>query len=654
LSEVAAKSDSIELNHDRNRTEEALLASERQFASAFENAPIGMALVAPDGRWLKVNHSICKMVGYTVPELLALTFQDITFPDDMEKDLHNVHRMLAGEIENYQMEKRYRHKDGHIVPVLLSVSLVKDKTGQPVHFISQIQDITERKQAETALKFSEEKFSKAFRLSPDAMSISDLETGCYLEVNEAYEKMFGFTKAMVIGRSPLELNLLPDPEIYEQMQKVLRQQGYLHNFEIRVNTFGGDILTVLHSLEIIDLGERKCVLRVSHDVTRQRELEEQFRQSQKMEAIGQLAGGVAHDFNNILAVIQMQAELLKGSGDLSATQTEFTDGICAATQRATSLIRQLLVFSRKESLRQQDLDLNEAVSHITKMLERTLGAAIRIQFKFSLQPLFIHADAGMIDQILMNLAVNSRDAMPQGGQLAIEVSGVELDETTAAQMRHARSGSFVCLAVSDTGCGIPAGNLPRIFEPFFTTKDVGKGTGLGLATVFGIVQQHHGWITVHSETGRGTTFRIYLPRLAKIPEPETGLPAALTFRGGDETILFVEDDPFLRVSLGKAIKQLGYRVLAAADGAEALEIWQKKRGEIDLMLTDMVMPGGITGKELCARLLKDDPELKVIYASGYSVETAGKDFLPGENVRFLAKPFVTAKLAQTIRAALDA
>jgi len=630
-----------------------LLASERQFASAFENAPIGMALVAPDGRWLKVNHSICKMVGYTVSELLALTFQDITYPADIEKDLDNVHRMLAGEIEAYQIEKRYRHKDGRIVPVLLSVSLVKDEAGQPIHFISQIQDITERKQAEAAIKFSEEKFSKAFRLSPDAMSISDLETGCYLEVNEAYEKMFGFTEGMVIGRSPLELKIFQNPEIYEQMQKTLREQGYLHNVETRMNTFGGEVLTVLHSLETIDLGERKYILRVSRDITRQRELEEQVRQSQKMDAIGQLAGGVAHDFNNILAVIQMQAELLKGSGNLSGQQIEFADGICAATHRATSLIRQLLVFSRKESLRQQDLDLNESISHITKMLERTLGSSIRIQFKFSLQPLFIHADSGMIDQILMNLAVNSRDAMPRGGQLSIEISGVEFDETTAKQLPRARPGKFVCLAVSDTGCGILPENLSRIFEPFFTTKAVGKGTGLGLATVFGIVQQHSGWINVQSEPGHGTTFRIYLPRLEKTTEQKSESPTTMVFRGGNETILFVEDDPFLRVSLSKAIKQLGYRVLEAANGTEALEIWQKKRDEIDLVLTDMIMPGGITGKELCERLLKDDPELKVVYASGYSAETARKDFLPEENIRFLGKPFVTVKLAQTIRAALD-
>jgi len=315
---------------------------------------------------------------------------------------------------------------------------------------------------------------------------------------------------------------------------------------------------------------------------KRKQIEEQFRQLQKMEGLGQLAGGVAHDFNNILAVIQMQSDLLKSEGGLSPAQSEFAEEISASTQRAAALTRQLLLFSRKETLQLRDLDLNESINELTKMLRRILGEDIQLQFKFAMQGLFIHADAGMMDQVLMNLAVNSRDAMPKGGQLIIETSAVEFDEVAASHSAQVRPGSFVCLSVGDTGCGIPPEILPKIFEPFFTTKDVGKGTGLGLATVFGIVQQHQGWINVYSEVGHGTTFRVYLPRLARISDQKFVPPTVEPARGGNETILLVEDEPRLRASVRNALSRLGYNVLEASDGASALEAWKKHRNEVRL------------------------------------------------------------------------
>jgi PAS domain S-box-containing protein len=389
------------------------------------------------------------------------------------------------------------------------------------------------------------------------------------------------------------------------------------------------------------------------DITEQRKLEAQFRQSQKMEGIGQLAGGVAHDFNNILAVIQMQADLLKADGNLSTIQLEFANDIGAASQRAAALTRQLLMFSRKQTLKPCDLDFNESINDLTKMLRRTLGENIELQFKFAMQPLFVHADGGMIDQVLLNLAVNARDAMPDSGQLVIETSAVEFDETSASHSGQIRPGKFVCLSVSDTGCGISKENLSRIFEPFFTTKEVGKGTGLGLATVFGIVQQHKGWVNVYSEVGRGSTFRIYLPRLEKVSEQKVEQPKLTAMRGGNETILLVEDDAFLRASIRKALTQLGYHVLQAVNGVEALDVWNQHSDEIHLLLTDLVMPGGISGIELSGQLLELKPKLKVIYASGYSAEVAIKDFPLQEGVNFLTKPFEAQKLAQTIRNILD-
>jgi CheY-like chemotaxis protein len=301
-----------------------------------------------------------------------------------------------------------------------------------------------------------------------------------------------------------------------------------------------------------------------------------------------------------------------------------------------------------------ELDLNQSISDMTKMLRRTLGEGIQLQFKFAMQSLFVNADAGMMDQVLMNLSVNARDAMPQGGKIIIETSAVEFDESIREQSAQASPGSFVCLSVSDTGTGIPPEILPKIFEPFFTTKDVGKGTGLGLATVFGIVQQHQGWINVYSEVGQGTAFHIYLPRLARISDQKFVASVTGQLPGGKETILLVEDEPKLRASVTNLLSGLGYNVLEASDGASALEIWKKRRNEIHLLLTDMVMPGGMSGKDLGEQLLKENSGLKVVYVSGYSAEVAGKNFPLQEGVNFLTKPVQAQKLAQTIRNRLDA
>jgi signal transduction histidine kinase/GAF domain-containing protein/ActR/RegA family two-component response regulator len=389
------------------------------------------------------------------------------------------------------------------------------------------------------------------------------------------------------------------------------------------------------------------------DITEQRKLEAQIRQAQKMEGVGQLAGGVAHDFNNILAVIQMQSDLIKGSSGLSSDQLAYAEEISATVERAAALTRQLLLFSRREVFQPRDLDLSESINNTTKMLRRVLGENINVQLKLASLPMCIRADAGMMDQVLLNLVVNARDAMPNGGQLVIETSAKEFDEFAASQSAQARIGSFVCLSVSDSGSGIPPEVLPKIFEPFFTTKDVGKGTGLGLATVLGIVQQHEGWVDVYSELGHGTTFRVYIPRLAKNAGPKTAQPAPTVMGAGSETILLAEDDPTLRASVRKILSQLGYRILEAPTGVKALEVWKQNRDEIRLLLTDLVMPDGMTGKDLAQRVLQDNPKLKVIYISGYSAEVVGKDFPLKEGLNFLTKPFQASKLVQTIRANLD-
>jgi CheY-like chemotaxis protein len=318
------------------------------------------------------------------------------------------------------------------------------------------------------------------------------------------------------------------------------------------------------------------------------------------------------------------------------------------------LTRQLLLFSRRQRLQPRELDLSDSIANMTKMLRRILGEDIQIQFKYAPQPLFVHADAGMIDQVLMNLTLNSRDAMPEGGHLVIETAAVEMDEMATLQSARGRAGSFVRLSVSDTGTGIAPAIMPRIFEPFFTTKDVGKGTGLGLATVFSIVQQHQGWIDVSSEPGAGTTFDIFLPRLVKATgQTEEVQPTLASAAGGRETILLVEDDDALRASVRRCLGELGYRLLEAATGVAALKIWQNHRQEISLLLSDLVMPGGLTGRELGAKLRQEKANLKIIFVTGYSADIFTGDIALNRRVRFLAKPFAASVLAQTVRACLD-
>lgn len=390
------------------------------------------------------------------------------------------------------------------------------------------------------------------------------------------------------------------------------------------------------------------------DITERKSLEAQLWQAQKMESIGRLAAGVAHDFNNMLAVIQGNASLLLMAGNLKEDKSaDYAHQICLATERAATLVRQLLTFSRKQVMQPQHVQMNEIIGNLKKMLERMLNEDVALHVNSTPGLPMIHADVGMMEQVLMNLAVNSRDAMPGGGRLVIETAAVVIDKAYQELNPGTPTGDYICVSVSDTGCGIPQENLSRIFEPFFTTKEVGKGTGLGLATVYGIVRQHGGWIKVYSETNQGTVFRIYLPvSTAAEKKPEDSVTER-PICGGHETILLVEDEPQLRALVRNILERYGYRVLEADSGQAALDVWGEHAGKIDLLLTDMVMPGGLTGKELAERLRVASPSLNVIYSSAYSAEVVGKDFSLIEGIDFLQKPYNPRLLAQSVRDSLD-
>ncbi len=391
------------------------------------------------------------------------------------------------------------------------------------------------------------------------------------------------------------------------------------------------------------------------DISNRLSLEAQLRQAQKMESVGQLAAGVAHDFNNMLTIIQGHAGMLTAKPSVPPDILDSTQAIYFAAERAAALTRQLLMFSRRNVIQLQPLDLRDVVSHMSKMLRRLLGETITLEFHPPPEMPLVQADGGMVEQVIMNLAVNARDAMPKGGTLVINTSPVTLDDAYCSTHLQARPGSFVCLRVTDTGSGMDATTLNRIFEPFFTTKEVGKGTGLGLATVYGIVKQHQGWIEVASELGKGSTFEVFVPASAELAEPkktaEPAQPAEVP--GGQETILVVEDEKVLREMAHTILENCGYHVLEASSGVEAIHLWDRHSPSIDLVLTDVVMPEGLSGMELAQKLRAAKPDLKIIFASGYSMDDMDASFIRDSNAAFLPKPYTHITLASAVRDCLD-
>jgi PAS domain S-box-containing protein len=637
------------------QSEQAIRASELRYRRLFETAQDGILILDADtGQVVDANPFMKDLLGYSQEEFLGKKLWEIGPFKGTGASKITFAELQHGDRIRYE-GLPLETKDGRRVEVeFISNAYLVD---QKRLIQCNIRNITERKRAEEELRWKTAFLEAQVDSALDGILVVDNQGKKILQ-NQRMNELWKIPPPIAEDKNDaVQIQFITNQTKNPQQSADKVAHLYSHPDEVgrdEVELIDGTALERYSSPVRDKAGKHYGRIWTFRDITERKRLEEQFRQSQKMDAIGQLAGGVAHDFNNILGVIQMQSDLLKAGGNLSPAQLDFAGEIGAAAQRAAALTRQLLLFSRKEVLQPRDLDLNQSISNMTKMLWRILGEDIKMQFKFAMQPLFIHADPGMLDQVLMNLAVNSRDAMPKGGRLVIETSTAEFDESVRGQSAQARPGSFVCLSVSDTGCGIPAENLPRIFEPFFTTKDVGKGTGLGLATVFGIVQQHQGWVHVYSEAGHGTTFRIYLPRLAGMSRQEPEPPALTSMRGGNETILLVEDDAFLRASMHKALSQLGYRVFEAINGIEALEVWKQHHEKIHLLLTDLVMPGGMTGKDLAEQLLRENPKLKVIYVSGYSAEVAGKDFPLEEGVNFLAKPVQAFKLAQTVRQNLDA
>ena len=628
---------------------EAVAESERQFSEMMiASAPGAMYFYDAHGRFLRWNRTLELVSGYAHDEVAGMHPLQFLAPADRPLVQERIARVF--ETGESSVEAGLLRKDGSIVPYFFTGRRV-DWNGEAC-LVGVGIDISQRREAEEALRESERRFHELAANVNEVFWIATAGESQVVYVSPAYEQIWGRACAELYATSDSWLDSIHQDDRervrvaaktkqlageYDEAYRIVRPDGTIR--WIRDRAFP------VHD----ETGRVERIVGVARDITERRQLEEQFRHAQKMEAVGRLASGVAHDFNNILAVIQLQAGMLEGQAEPGSVTADYAREIELAAQRASNLTRQLLLFSRQQAMQPRALDLNEVVTRITKMLQRVLGEDIRMHIVRSSYPLYIHADAGMLDQVLLNLAVNSRDAMPQGGTLAIETSLVKIDEASTLRSADARAGSFACLRVSDTGAGISPADLPRIFEPFFTRKDVGQGTGLGLATVFGIVQQHEGWIDVVSESERGTTFRIFLPSQIAVSSPATAAPEETSGRGEGEVVLLVEDDAAVRAAARTTLLHLGYEVIEASDGVSALQSWAAHRGDIKLVLTDLVMPGGMSGSDLARVLLRDRPELPVVFVTGYSAEVADPGGSMEEGVNLLYKPFDADGLARIIR-----
>ena len=610
--------------------------------------------------------------GWSAAEALGKDLAELVIPQDFRGDhLRGLERFLGtgdGPILNRRVEFPALRKGGRVFPVELAVVPVRQ--GRTWSFTAFVRDLTERKQAEDALRGSEQRYRALIEQSGDGIWRFELEEPiptdlppdeqierfyrrAYLaECNDATARMHGLPAARELVGSPPD-TLLPrsDPKNVDRFRAFVANGYRLADVESREPDVAGRPRVFLNNLlGMLDNGRLVRVWGTQRDITEQRHLEAQLRQAQKMEAVGRLAGGVAHDFNNILTAILGYASILSGKLEADSPLRDGLEEIRKAGERAASLTQQLLAFSRKQTVAPKIMDLNVLVAGVDKMLRRLIGEDIDLISLTDPDLGRIKADPGQIEQVIMNLAVNARDAMPQGGKLTIETKNVTLDETYAREHLGVVPGMYAMLGVSDTGVGMDAAVRSRIFEPFFTTKERGKGTGFGLSTVYGIVKQCGGNIWVYSEPGKGTTFRIYFPRAEGTGVSQLTHEAAI--EGGHETILLVEDEDSVRRLARVTLEGRGYAVIEARSGDEALSVAGAHEGKIHLMVSDGVMPG-IGVRELVARMRSRRPEMKVLLMSGYTDEAIVRHGILEAGTAFMQKPFTPNSLSLKVREVLD-
>jgi PAS domain S-box-containing protein len=635
---------------ERKKESDALRESEEKYRTLVENSLQGLAIMQ-DSRFVFCNRRLAEIAGYSVEEILSLSEEEMIkmiHPDDRKFIEDRRLDRMAGKPVPARYEFRGIKKDGTEIWLEICSSLI-EYNGRPA-IQSAFMDISDAKKAARELQSALDWQQAIFEGSRDAIMISDVDTR-FIDVNEAACKLTGYSKQELLNMGALDLNKTLDPlELERLSHRILGGEDILGESEIF--TKDGRRIDVEFSHRSVIISGEPYLHSVARDVTNRKRLEAQFLQAQKMEAIGVLAGGIAHDFNNLLNVINGYSELITDELPEDDPIRRDLKQISEAGRRAATLIAQLLAFSREQMLQPEILNLNETVTQMSTMLRRLIGEDIKLEAITQADLGLIHADPVQVQQIIMNLAVNARDAMPQGGKLTIETANVDLDASYIHEHPIARPGPYVMMAISDNGTGIDAATQVRIFEPFFTTKEKGKGTGLGLSTVYGIVKQSKGFIWVYSELAKGTTFKIYFPRIeGELAKREDDKELAPGF-GGSETVLVVEDDASVRNLVCRILKDLGYRVLEAGEGKEALRLAQEHEGKIHLILTDAVMPG-MGGKELVSQMEALRPGTKSLYVSGYTNKTIVQHGIVDASVAFLQKPFTIESLARKVREVLN-
>ncbi|HWE29438.1 MAG TPA: PAS domain S-box protein [Polyangia bacterium] len=617
----------------------------RRIGAVADEARDIILLMDSRGHVCDANRAALATYGYSHDEITALNIRELRAPSTRD-EIND--QMARAAVAGVLFETTHVRRGGTEFPC--EVSSRKVALEGEDFLVSVVRDLTERRRTEAALREKENLFTTVFRNSPVVVSIVGLEDNRYVDVSDSYLRIMGLGRHEVIGKTFTDLGLTLDPPDLERLVHAISTR-FVGEFEIRIRARDGRVLDTIHSLEFVELADKPCVVAFAHDITAHKRLEEQLQHAQRMEAVGRLAGGVAHDFNNILTAVRGHSEILLTVLEPDSPHRRHADQIHRASLRAAALTSQLLAFSRKQVLQPRTLDLNALVANLTVMLRRLIGEHVELRTTLGERIGAVRADAGQIEQVLTNLVINARDAMPSGGVLSIASENVDIVDAAASQQATVPIGRWVVLSVRDTGSGIDAATRARIFEPFFTTKEAGKGTGLGLSTAYGIVTQSGGHIVVDSEVGRGTVFSVYLPRI----------DAATTASGrfslddgggprGTETVLLVEDDGDVREFVRDVLRAHGYDVLAAVDGTQALTLIEQHAGPIHLVVTDVIMPR-MMGSEVAARITALRPSIKVLYISGYPGDAIVKQGVPEH--AFVQKPFSVTALARRVRALLD-
>lgn len=635
---------------ERENADRATAESEKRYRGVVEDQTDLICRFTPDGTLVFVNQAYCRFHGETREKLIGSNF----FPNLPEQDREiplSEFAQLTPQTPIQSFDNRLINGKGQFLWQQCMIRALFDEYDQIVEFQAVVQDITRRKQSEDALRQSEERLHAILHSMPDGVVVLDERSKITL-FNPAAERIFQRKAEQALDRSLDEFFAPEDQQRYADYLTSQKGEGQAGILEVNAVQPGGGTLPIDLAVKEIPRGEMRMSIVVVRDISERKNLENQYRQAQKMEAVGRLAGGIAHDFNNLMQAILGYINLLDRRLPMGDPSHEAVEQIQKSLAHASSLTRQLLAFSRKQVLTPKVLPLNTIVADMNHLLQRVLGETIELKIKLATPAPCIKADRGQMEQLILNLAINARDAMPQGGALGIETSHVDFREATTLSSGPIVPGSYVLLKISDTGCGMSPEAQAHLFEPFFTTKENGKGTGLGLCNVYGVVKQSGGEINVRTQLGQGTTFEIYLPQVeSTLAEKEVPASAPQRTRG-TETVLLVEDEELVRLMLVEVLKAADYKVLDARHGTDALELAEQHRGPIDLLVTDMTMPG-FSGSELAKRLAGPRPKMRVLFISGYTDVDAAQMGKINQPVQFLQKPFHPDAFLSKTRQILD-